>query len=205
MSEKIFKPRANVQKRIEEAAMHLISTTDSSDLSFGDIANAAHCSLQTLYNYYGNIENLWIACGGRVLKSLSNRLIDHLQGLEDTKERYRKAFWIMLDFFERHERSVTVFMSNVHLQSWMQDDSFHQPEVNRIFLDMIEEGQKSGQLTSEVDKIAILDIVYGVLTRLVQMREIRRDKVSNAERSNVIFEMVWRAIANPNTTLPKVS
>jgi AcrR family transcriptional regulator len=198
---KEFKPRPKVQERIEEAAMHLIATSNSTDLTFGDIANAAHCSLQTLYNYYDTIENLWIACGARVLKSLSVRLMDHLQGLESPKERCRKSFWLMLDFFERHEQSVTLFMSTVHFQTWMQHESFHQPEVNKVLLDLIVEGQKSGELTTAVSKIAILDYIYGVLFRFIQMREIRGDKLSNAERANVLFEMVWRGISNPEYSL----
>lgn len=199
MAENDFKPRPRVQDRIEKAAMQLIAARDTADLSFVDVASAAHCSLQTLYRYYGTIENLWIACGARILKVLSDRMMDHLQGLDDIKERSRKAFWLMLDFFERRERSVELFMATVHYQTWMQDESFHQPKIGRVMLDLIEEGQRKGILTTEVDKVAILDILYGVLLRFIQMRQIRRDKVSNADRANVLFEMVWRAIANPDS------
>lgn len=191
------KVRPLVKQRIEEAAMKLIAERDSSTLTFSDVTKVAHCSLQTLYNYYGSIENLWIACGDRVLSALSERLIDHLQGLDDPKEKCRKAFWLMLDFFERQERSVELFMSIVHFQAWMQDESFHQRKISHVMLNLIEEGQASGELTSEVDKVAILDIVYGVVFRFAQVQQIRRTKVSNAARANVLFEMVWRAIATP--------
>jgi AcrR family transcriptional regulator len=191
-----IKVRPLVKQRIEEAAMKLIAERDSSTLNFNDVTKVAHCSLQTLYNYYGSIENLWIACGDRVLSALSDRLIDHLQGLDDPKEKCRKAFWLMLDFFERQERSVELFMSIVHFQAWMQDESFHQRKISHVMLNLIEEGQVSGELTNEVDKVAILDIVYGVIFRFAQVQQIRRTKVSNAARANVLFEMVWRAIAN---------
>ncbi len=191
------KVRPLVKQRIEEAAMRLIAERDSSTLTFNDITKVAHCSLQTLYNYYGSIENLWIACGDRVLSALSDRLIDHLQGLDDPKEKCRKVFWLMLDFFERQERSVELFMSMVHFQAWMQDESFHQRKISHVMLDLIEKGQASGELTTEVDKVAILDIVYGVVFRFAQVQQIRRKKVSNAARANVLFEMVWRAIASP--------
>lgn len=181
--------------------MQLIVERDSADLSFVDVAKAAHCSLQTLYSYYGSIENLWIACAGLMLNSLSNRLIDHLQGIEDLKERLRKVFWLMLDYFERHERYVELFTSVVHLNTWMKDESFRQPDIGRVVLEMIEEGQKSGLLTNEVDKITILDFVYGVLFRCVQMRQIRRDELSNVARASVLFEMIWRAIENPEYEL----
>lgn len=193
-----LKLRPKVQQRIEEAAMRLIAQSNATDLTFNDIANAAHCSLQTLYRYYGTIENLWIACGGRVLKVLGDRLIDHLQGIEHPKERARKAFWLMLDFFDRHERDVGLFMGTVHYQKWMEDESFRQPEVGRVLLTLIADGQEKGLLTTAVDKVAILDFIYGVLLRFIQVRQIRRDNAPNAERANVLFEMVWRAIENPN-------
>lgn len=198
MTDSTFKPRPEVQQRIEKAAMRLVAERQTSNLSFADIAGAAHCSLQTLYRYYGTMERLWMACGARVLKTLSDRLIDHLQGIEHPKEQARKAFWLMLDFFERHERSVEVFMGTVHFQSWMQDESFRQPEIGRVMLALIEDGQKRGIFTTEVDKVAILDFIYGVLWRFIQMHQIRRSKVSNAARANVLFDMLWRAIANPD-------
>lgn len=89
-------------------------------------------------------------------------------------------------------------MGTVRQQAWMQDDSFHQPELGHVMLELIKEGQQKGMLTTEVDKVAILDFIYGVVIRFIQMRQIRRDKVSNAARANVLFEMLWRAIANPN-------
>ena len=192
-----FKPRADVKQRIETTAIRLISDQNSRELSFVNVAEAAHCSLQTLYRYYGTIENLWMACGARVLKKLSDRLMDHLQGLKDTKERFRKAFWLMLDFFERNERSVEFFMSSVHFQTWMENVSFKQPEISQLMLKMISEGQQAGILTTEVDKVAILDFIYGVLFRFIQMHQLRREKVSNATRANALFEMLWRAIARP--------
>ncbi len=30
---------------------------------------------------------------------LGTRMIDHLQGIEDYKEKFRKVFWVTLDFF----------------------------------------------------------------------------------------------------------
>lgn len=193
MTDRKFKPRPQVQQRIEEAAMRLIAKQQRSDLTFNDIAAEAHCSLQTLYRYYGTMEALWIACGARVLKTLSDRLVDHLQGIEHPKERTRKAFWLILDFFERHEQSVQLFMSTVHFQNWMQDESFRQPEIGRVLLDLIAEGQEKRIFTNEVDKVAILDFIYGVLLRFIQMHQIRRSQVSNATRANVLFEMLWRA------------
>ena len=197
MNKNELKLRPNVQNRIESVAMLLISQRNSTTLTFVDVAAAAHCSLQTLYRYYGTIEKLWIACVARILKTISDRLIDHLQGIEDPKERCRKAFWLMLDFFEQHELSVQLFMNTMHLQTWVQDESFRQAEVSRVMLELIEEGQNAGVLTTEVDKIAILDFIYGVLFRFILFRQIRHDETSNAARANVLFEMVWRGISNP--------
>ncbi|KVE26044.1 hypothetical protein WS67_16880 [Burkholderia singularis] len=198
MGETPTKRRPAVEARIEEATMRLATHQSPDEISFVEVAAQAHCSLQTLYRYYGSMEDLWLACAGRVLKHLGDRIIDHLQAIESYKDRMRKVFWLMLDFFERHDNFIKLFMETVHFQRWMNDISFKQPEVSRVVLDMIAEGQASGILTNEVDKVAILDFIYGVVFRFVQMHQIRRIKQSNAQRSNALFEMLWRAIANPH-------
>lgn len=200
MNEVDFKPRPSVQQRIEEAAMRLIADSDVSDLTFVDIAAAAHCSLQTLYRYYGSIENLWLACTRRMLKGLGDRMLDHLHGIEGYKDKLRKVFWLILDFFERNESSVEFFLSSVRIESWMHDESFRQAEVTRTMMTMIMEGQQRRILTKEVDVATIMDFIYGLLARLMQMRRLRRGQPSNAARANVLFEMLWRAIANPENS-----
>lgn len=179
--------------------MRLAGSKPTSEITFMEVAADAHCSLQTLYRYYGSMENLWIACSARILKHLANRMIDHLQGIAGYKDKLRKVFWLILDFFERHDQFIRLFMETVHFQSWVNDISFKQPEVTRVVLDLIAEGQANGVLTTEVDKVAILDFIYGVVFRFVQMHQIRRIKQSNAERSQALFEMLWRAIAKPGT------
>lgn len=196
------KRRQLVAMRIEEATMRLAATRQTHTISFVEVAAEAHCSLQTLYRYYGTMEDLWLACSARVLKHLGDRIIDHLQAIEGFQDRLRKVFWLMLDFFERHDEFAQLFMETVHIQRWMNDMSFKQPEVTRVVLEMIAEGQENGTLTTEVDAVAILDFIYGVVFRFVQMHAVRRNRQSNAERANALFAMLWRAIANPLRAAP---
>jgi hypothetical protein len=50
---------------------------------------------------------LWLACTSRWLKRLGDRMIDHLNGIESYKDKLRKVFWLILDFFERHENDLS--------------------------------------------------------------------------------------------------
>lgn len=199
MSDGNFKPRPKVKQRIEEAAMKLCASKAPTDITIADIAKAAHCSQQTLYRYYGGKEELWLACTARWFNRLGDRMIDHLNGIESYKDKMRKVFWLILDFFEHRENDVEIFLSIVHMQNWMLDESFQQTEVTKVMLAMIIEGQKKNILTREVDEVTILDYIYGILQRLIEMRRLRCIKQSNAERATILFEMLWRAIANPDT------
>jgi hypothetical protein len=104
---------------------------------------------------------------------------------------------LILDFFERHENDLEIFLSTVHMQNWMLHESFRQHDVSMVMLGIITEGQEKDILTKEVDNVTILDYIYGILGRLIEIWRLRRIKQSNAERATVLFEMLWRAIANP--------
>jgi TetR/AcrR family transcriptional regulator, repressor of fatR-cypB operon len=66
-----------------------------------EIARGANVSLQTIYKYYGSKEPLLFASLDAWLDKLAARMIDHLQGLSDYKEKLRKVFWVGNRDFKR--------------------------------------------------------------------------------------------------------
>ena len=52
-------------------------------------------------------------------------------------------------------------------------------------------------LNDQVDEKILLDFILGTLGRLVQMYIHRGQKQPLTKQANVLFEMLWRAIAKP--------
>lgn len=186
-----------VRMRIETAALQVFADNAYPDVGMGDVARAANSSLQTLYKYYGSKEALLFACLNNLLSKMAEQMMEHLQGIQTYKDRLRKVFWVVLDFSEKYPQLHQVLMNSVYFSNWREDPSFTQPELSRMLINVISEGRAQGVLTDELSEPTILDFFYGVLFRMVWMKQIRGHKQSLTAQADVLFEHLWRAIAKP--------
>jgi AcrR family transcriptional regulator len=184
--------------RIEQAVLDIFSEREFHRVGLIEIARGANVSLQTLYKYYGSKEALLFSSIDAWLGQLAARMIDHLQGIEDYKERLRKVFWVWLDYIEKNPKVMQVMMSSVYLNTWRQKGEFQYPLLFGTFMKVLAEGRSKGLLTDEVEEKYLLDYIIGVLMRLSQMHIMRAEKEPITTRANALFEMVWRAIAKPS-------
>jgi AcrR family transcriptional regulator len=191
--------------RIEAAALELFSEREFHRVKLINIAREARISLQTLYKYYGSKEAVLFASLDTWLGDLANRMIDHLQGIENFEDRLRKVFWVLLDYFERNPKVAQIILSSVYLSTWRDDDTFRQPALMSVFLGVINDGRERGVLTDEVDEIEISDFIWGVANRMVAMWLLRGRKRPLAEKAPAMFNMVWRAIASERVLAEQLS
>lgn len=183
--------------RIEQAVLDIFSEREFHRVGLIEIARAANVSLQTLYKYYGSKEALLFSGLDSWLGRLAARMVDHLQGIEDYKEKLRKVFWVVLDFFETHPKVAQLIMSSVYVNTWRKQQNYQNPQLFGTFVRVLGEGRARGILNNQVDEKILLDYIMGVLGRLVQMYIQRGQKESLTAQANVLFEMLWRAIAAP--------
>jgi AcrR family transcriptional regulator len=202
MTEAVLDRQEAVRARIEDAALHVFSDTEFHRVALADIARVAGASLQTLYRYYGGKEALLNACLHRWLGDLAERMLDHLAGIETYKDRLRKVFWVVLDFFDRNPRVGWMMVHSVYPGRWGDDMTPAQHRLTGLFLAVLEEGQSTGVLTNRVDSMVLLDIFYGLLLRVNQMHLLRHETRSLTEQAPVLFDMLWAAISADEARAP---
>jgi AcrR family transcriptional regulator len=190
----------SIRVRIEGAVLQLFSEREFHRVGFGEIAGAANVSLQTIYKYYGSKEALLYSCLESWLGILALRMVDHLQGIENYQDKLRKVFWVVLDFFDRNPKVAQLIMSSVYLNTWGRNRTFRQPQLMGVLMQTLADGRAQGILTDEVDEKVLLDYFMGVMERLVHMHILRGAKEPLANNANVLFKMVWRAIAKPEVS-----
>lgn len=186
----------DTRHRIENAARMLFAEREFHRVKLIDVAKHARISLQTLYKYYGSKETVLFASLDTWLSTLARRMIDHLQGIENFRDRLRKVFWVLLDYFERDPEVAQIILSSVYINTWRQDDTFRQAQLMSVFLSVIEEGRQAGILTRAVDEVEISDFIWGVANRNVAMWLMRGRRYGLAERAPQLFNMIWRGIAS---------
>ena len=162
------------------------------------MADRAGVSFSTIYNHYGSKENLLFAFVDIWLGKLTERIVDHLQGIEDLKEKMRKVLWLQLDYYEKNQGLARIIFMTVPMKTWMADRSFGQQKMIRVYLDVLRRGQAEGMLNPDVRAGVLLDFMLGMVQRSFCMWIARGQQESLAAQANVLFDMVWRAISNPH-------
>ena len=189
--------RPEIQRRLETAVMEIFSSSDFHKANMRDVARRAGVSFSTIYSHFGSKERLVFAFVDIWLGKLTERIIDHLQGIEDLKEKLRKVLWLQLDYYERNPGLGRILFMTLPMQTWMADESFQQKKMVNLYLDVLRRGQQEGVLVDTVRAGVLLDFMLGFVQRTFFMWISRGQQEGLAAQANVFFELIWRAIANP--------
>ncbi len=186
-----------VQKRLETAVLEIFSTADFHKASIRDVADRAGVSFSTIYKHFGSKERLLFAYVNIWMSQLTDRIEDHLNGIEDIKEKLRKVFWLHLDYYERHEQLGRILFMTLPMQTWMADKSFDQRRRVGLIIEVFRIGQKNGLINPHVRAGNLLDFMLGYIQRIFFMWIMRGKKECLADEANALFEMVWQGMVNP--------
>lgn len=185
-------------RRLEAAVLEIFSNSDFHKANIRAVAKQAGVSFSTIYSYYGSKEGLLFAFVDIWLGELTDRITDHLQGIEDLKEKLRKVFWVQLDYYEKNPGLGRILFMTLPMKTWMADRTFAQKKMMNLFLDVLREGQKGGILNPSVRAGVLLDFILGFVQRSFFMWISRGRQESLGGQANRLFDMVWRAISNPD-------
>jgi AcrR family transcriptional regulator len=190
--------RPEVKARLEKAVLEIFAESDFHKANIRDVARRAGVSFTTIYRHYGSKERLLFAFVDVWLGELTERIIDHLQGIEDLKEKMRKVLWLQLDYYERHQGLGKIIFMTLPMQTWMADRTFRQKRMINLYLEVLRKGQSEGVLNAKVRAGVLLDFMLGTVQRSFVMWVSRGQQESLAGQTQVLFEMIWRAIAVPD-------
>lgn len=187
--------RRSTLDRLEDAVLTLFSTNDMHEISMAQIAKAANVSLQTLYKYFENKQVLVYTVIDRVLARLTDRMVDHLQGIDSVKERLRKTLWVCFDFFDHHPKALMVMSTAIPLSRHRNVAIYEDKALLTAFLTLLSDGQKKGVLNNDVSLKILFDVFMGFILRIGLMHIIRQEKEPLTKNFAQLFNLLWQAIA----------
>jgi AcrR family transcriptional regulator len=190
---------AETKARLEAAVKELFSQQDFHQVNMRCIAQKTGVGLNTIYMHYESKERLLFAFVNEWIQHLDNRLVEHLQGLEDVKEKIRKTIWVILDFYEKNPDIGIIVTMTVPFKTWMTDETIKQKELSMRVIDLLKEGQNKGMLDPGIPANFMFDILFGVIHRIVYIWLYLKQNESMTSKINMYFDTLWRAIENPET------
>ena len=176
------------KENIRQAALELFKLHGFEKVSINDIAQKARVSHVTIYNHFGNKEELV----REVIKSLLLNMLEKYRAIVRGGETFPEKLETII--FDKTE--VASQYQGELLQSAVRNDpviqqfieSLWQKEINQLTLDFIEDGQKLGHINQELSHEAILayfEILRkgifassGLLSNTAHKAESTRDLVS---------------------------
>lgn len=186
--------RPDTLERIEKAVLTLFSTRDFHAVSLQEVARAANVSLQTIYKYFGSKEVLLYAMLDVMLVRLADRMIDHLQGIDDARERLRKTCWVFLDYIDKHPAVMLLLVTAVPASRHRNIRIYESPELMDAFLGVLKDGQRRGVLNDRVSSKVLLDVFMGILGRIGLMHIVRGEARPLTGQFDELFQILWRAL-----------
>lgn len=187
--------RPDTLVRVEKAVLDLFSSRDFHEVSLHDVARSANVSLQTIYKYFGSKEALVYGMLDIMLGRLAERMIDHLQGIDDARERLRKTCWVTLDYMDRHPAVMLLMFTAVPVSRHKNIGIYESPELMGAFLGVFKDGQARGVLNHRVSSKVLLDVFMGMMGRVVLMHIVRGEKRPLTDQFDELFHILWRAMS----------
>lgn len=187
--------RSDTLARVEKAVLELFSSRDFHEVSLHDVARSANVSLQTIYKYFGSKEAMVYTMLDVMLGRLAERMIDHLQGIDDARERLRKTCWVTLDYMDKHPAVMLLMFTAVPVSRHKNIGIYESPELMGAFLGVFKDGQARGVLNSRVSSKVLLDVFMGMMGRVVLMHIVRGEKRPLTEQFDELFHILWRAMS----------
>ena len=191
--------RPETRERLENAVLSLFSSRDFHDVGLIDVAREAHVSLQTIYKYFGSKDVLVYAMLDVMLGRLAERMIDHLQGIDDSRERLRKTFWVTLDYMDRHPAVMMLLFTAVPVSRHQNIRIYESPTLMNAFMGVFKDGQARGVLNRRVSAKILLDVFMGLVGRVALMHIVRHEKQPLIDQFDELFHILWRALSSDET------
>lgn len=187
--------RTDTLQRIENAVLSLFSQRDFHEVSLIDVARTAHVSLQTIYKYFGSKEVLVYAMLDVMLGRLAERMLDHLQGIDDARERLRKTLWVTVDYMDKHPAVILLLFTAVPVSRHNNIGIYESAELMGAFRGVLKDGQARGVLNNTVSSKVLLDVFMGIIGRVILMHIVRGEQRPLIEQFDEFFNIVWRAMS----------
>jgi AcrR family transcriptional regulator len=196
-------PSERVLEKLEKAVLQVFASEDFHRATMRTIARKSGVGLATIYRHFESKEALLFFFVDKWLSGFFERMVDHLKGISDAKERLRKIFWLHLDYFERNPEVGRILILNIPFKrwmfkKWMAGKNFERNRLFDVFLDVIQDGQRAGILSASVAPGVLIDFIYGLVHRCFTSWVFDGQTPGLADQANVLFDLLWGGIANPD-------
>lgn len=181
--------------RLYPVVLELFSKKDFHKVSIREISKISGISTTTLYRYYPSKEKLLFSILDERLRELSSTIKLHIQGLESTKEMFRKLFWVTLNHYDKNPGLAVATFMTVPTRSWMQEETYHLKDAYKIIVEIINHGRNSDEIDSNISNEQIIDLYFMYCNRQIHRWCYHNNTSQLADSMGQFFDVFWKTVS----------
>lgn len=189
---------ANIEKRnlILQVGLNFFAEKGFENTKISEIANNAGISEATLYGYFQGKEDLLFNIPVEKTKIMVENLKEHFLGISGAENKLRKIIWYYLNFFESNKDYATLILFELRPNRNFYQSGAYQSfrEFNKIFVDILKEGQETGIFQKNVNIFLYRNLVFGAIDHTLYGWLIFGKPKSLLEQAEGLFSLFYSII-----------
>ena len=197
--EKYLPPRPAVPDKLKErlypVVLDFFAENDFHQVNIRKISQVSGLSTGTIYKYFRSKEELILDILEEKIEALKQLTRFHLQGMESTREKFRKAFWVLMDYYDRNPGLAITFFITVPTRTWMQRESYARYDVHEIVALISDAGRKRGDIDPALTDAQITGLYFMHCHREVTIWYYRGMQWRLVDAIDRFFPLFWKAVS----------
>ena len=181
--------------RLYPVVLGLFSGKDFHKVNLREIASQAAVSTGTIYKHFSSKEDLLFAVLDEKIGEIADLIKLHIAGLENSKEIFRKIFWVTLDYYDRHPEVAVIAFITVPMRTWMKADAYRTEETRALITAIFAAAQKRGDIDPVVKPRIFADIYYMMCYRQIHNWYYHGMQWKLADTGAEYFKLTWKMLA----------
>lgn len=184
-----------VKKRLYPAVLDFFSKSDFHQVKLKEISENSGVSTATIYKYFDSKEDLLFSVLEEHMEFMVNQMKIHIQGIESTREKWRKLFWVIMHHYDTTPGLAITFFVTVPTKTWMEEPNWPRPDIQEIFRPIITEGKRKGDIDASLAETQILGQFFMHLGRAVQTWYYHRMQWNLVDSIDRFFPVFWKTVS----------
>ncbi len=184
-----------LKKRLYPVVLDFFAENDFHQVNIRKISQASGLSTGTIYKYFRSKEELILDILEEKIEALKSLTRLHLQGLESTREKFRKAFWVLMDYYDHHPGLAITFFITVPTRTWMRRESYARYDVHELVQQIAEEGRRRGDIDPDITDAQITGLYFMHCHREVTIWYYRGRQWQLVDAIDWFFPLFWKTVS----------
>ena len=188
---------------IMEAALKLFAEKNFKEVPISEIAEKAGVAVGTVYEHFKNKEDLYFSIPMKRADHFDSQLSLHLEGLHSPIEKIRKYIWFYLYYFNENPIITELILMELRVNKRFFYTRRHRHSLLKsttVILNLIKEGQESGEIRNDVSTYTIRHMILGTLEHVSTYWLLKDRDIDLVSFGKDITTMVLSAIATNGET-----